>query len=129
MAGTAIGAGTFPLIVAAMMALGGVALTFSGLRTWRAAPVAELSDWLGNRPALTRAGSVVIFVVLYALLGERIGFPLLVPPMMVALLWLTTGRPLASVILGGLISAGVWLLFARVLMVPLPLGLMSRLLY
>lgn len=129
MAGTAIGAGTFPLVVAAMMAMGGLALTLSGVKTWRRAPVAQLSDWLSSRPALTRAGASIVFVVIYAALGEWIGFPLLVPPMMIALLWLTTGRPLASVILGCLISAGVWLLFARVLMVPLPLGLMSRVLY
>lgn len=129
MAGSAIGAGTFPLVVALMMAAGGLSLTLSGLKTWRSAPVAQLADWLDNRPALTRAGAAITFVLIYALLGEWIGFPLLVPAMMIALLWLTTGRPLASVILGCLISAGVWLLFARVLMVPLPLGLMSRILY
>lgn len=129
MSGTVIGAGTFPLIVAAIMAVGGAVLMVSGLRHLADAPIAALQPWLAQRDALRRAGATILFVLLYALLGQTIGFPLLVPAMMVALLWLTTGRPLLSLILGGAISAGVWLLFARILMVPLPLGLLARLIY
>lgn len=129
MSGTAIGAGTFPLIVAAMMMVGGAALLVSGLRRSDSGPVAALAPWLDGKPSRIRAGAAIVFVVIYALLGGFIGYPLLVPVLMVALLWLTTRRPVVSVILGVLISGGVWLLFASVLKVPLPLGLMEHVIY
>jgi putative tricarboxylic transport membrane protein len=129
MSGTAIGAGTFPLIVAVMMAAGGLSLLVSGLRRWGAGPVAALPDWLSERPGQTRAAAAIAFVIIYALLGKSLGFPLLVPPLMILLLWLTTRRPLAAVVLGLAISAAVWMLFASVLKVPLPLGLLERVIY
>lgn len=129
MSGTAIGAGTFPMIVAVMMAAGGASLLISGLRTWHAVPVAGLPDWLSERPGQMRAAAAIVFVIVYALLAKSVGFPLLVPPLMIGLLWLTTRRPVVAVVLGLLISAGVWMLFASVLKVPLPLGLLERVIY
>lgn len=129
MSGTVIGAGTFPLIVAAVMAAGGAGLLLSGLRRLSGEPVAGLQPWLTGRAALMRSGSAILFVAIYALFGKSIGFPLLVPVMMVAMLWLTTGRPFMSLILGCAVSAAVWLLFARVLMVPLPTGILAPLFY
>lgn len=128
LSGQPYGAGTFPTVIAAMMAAGGVWLTVAGLRA-RGVPVVTFAPWLRRPGAIWRVLAVPGFVVIYALFSRQIGFPLLVPPLLAAFLWITTGRPGLSVIVAVIATAAIWLLFARFLMVPLPLGLLMRVIY
>ena len=128
LSGQPFGAGTFPTVIAAMMAVGGLWLTVAGLRA-RGAPAVTVASWLRQPGAIWRVLAVPGFVVIYALFSRQIGFPLLVPPLLAAFLWITTGRPGLSVVVAVLATAAIWLLFARFLMVPLPLGLLVRVLY
>jgi putative tricarboxylic transport membrane protein len=128
LSGQPFGAGTFPMVVAAMMAAGGLWLVVAGLRA-RGVPAVAFAPWLRRPGALLRVAAVPGFVIVYALFSRQIGFPLLVPPLLTAFLWITTGRPLLSVVVAVVATAAIWLLFARLLMVPLPLGVLVRVLY
>lgn len=128
LSGQPYGAGTFPTVIAAMMAVGGAWLVVTGLRL-RGVPAVTFAPWLRRRGALLRVASVPAFVAIYALFSRQIGFALLVPPLLTAFLWITTGRPLLSAVVAVLATAAIWLVFARLLMVPLPLGLLVRVLY
>lgn len=126
--GQPFGAGTFPTVIATMLAAGGLWLLAAGLRA-RGVPAVAVAPWLRRPGALIRVAAVPGFVIVYALFSRQVGFPLLVPPLLAAFLWITTGRPLLSVVVAVLATAAIWLLFARLLMVPLPLGVLVRVLY
>jgi len=126
--GQPFGAGTFPTVIAAMLAAGGLWLLGAGLRA-RGVPAVAVAPWLRRPGALLRVAAVPGFVIVYALFSRQLGFPLLVPPLLAAFLWITTGRPLLSVVVAVLATAAIWVLFARLLMVPLPLGVLVRVLY
>ena len=128
LSGQPYGAGTFPTVIAAMLAAGGVWLTVAGVRA-RGVPAVAVAPWLRRPGAVVRVLAVPGFVVIYALFSRQVGFPLLVPPLLAAFLWITTGRPLLSVVLAVVATAAIWVLFARVLMVPLPLGVLVRVIY
>ena len=122
-----IGPGTFPSIIAAVMLIGGAALIVSGLR--RRVPALHLEGWMRTPGAARRMLAVPVFVVLYILLSKPIGFPLVVPVLLSALLMVMSVRPLPAVLtaVGG--TFVIWLLFASFLMVPLPLGLLTEVIY
>lgn len=121
------GPGTFPTIIAAVMLAAGAVLVLSGLR--ERAPAVRLADWIGTRGAARRMLAVPVFVIAYILLSGTVGFPLLVPVLLAALLMTMDVRPLTAVVVALLGTAAIWLLFARLLMVPLPLGLLTEVIY
>ncbi len=122
-----IGPGTFPSLIAGVMLVCGAALALSGLR--HRAPALQFADWARRPGALRRMLAVPGFIVLYILLSKPVGFPLLVPVLLSALLMLMSVRPLPAVLLGLAGTAAIWGLFASLLMVPLPLGLLTEVIY
>lgn len=128
LSGQPFGAGTFPALIAAMMAAGGLWLIAAGLRA-HGVPAIAVAPWLRRPGALLRVAAVPGFVIVYALFSRQVGFPLLVPPLLTVFLWITTGRPLVSVSVAVVATAAIWVLFARILMVPLPLGLLVQVIY
>ncbi|WEX10985.1 tripartite tricarboxylate transporter TctB family protein [Chelativorans sp. AA-79] len=127
--GQGFGAGTFPMIVAVIMAGCGISLVISGLRAPAVTPWVVIDPWLRKPGALTRMASVPVLVILYIVLSGRIGFPILVPILLTGMLWLTTKRLLLSIIVAISTSACIWFLFVRILAVPLPLGLLTEVIY
>jgi putative tricarboxylic transport membrane protein len=128
LANQSFGAGTFPMIIAAMMGTGGLVLIVSGAKTWSGGLV-TLAPWLRSRDGLVRVLSVPVVVAIYALFSDFVGFALLVPPLLASQLWITTRRPLLSVLVALAATGVIWLVFARILLVPLPLGLLTEVIY
>jgi hypothetical protein len=125
--GQPYGPGTFPGIIAAVMLLGGLTLIGSGVKS--RTPAIVLSDWIRTPGASGRMAAVVGFVLAYIFLSKPIGFPLLVPVLLTLLLLIMKVRPWVSVVVALVVTGALWLLFARVLMVPLPLGLLTEIVY
>ncbi|MCV0380357.1 tripartite tricarboxylate transporter TctB family protein [Nitratireductor sp.] len=121
------GPGTFPTIIASVMMVGGLALIWSGVRSH--APLLVIADWMRGSATLHRMAWVPGFVVAYIYLSKPIGFPLLVPVLLGAFLTVTTGKPVRAAIIALLGTGALWLLFAYLLRVPLPLGLLTEVIY
>ena len=121
------GPGTFPGIIAAVMALCGGAMVLNGVRSQ--APLVTLSGWIRTPGAAGRMAAMLAFVVLYILLSKPIGFPLLVPVLLIALLRIMQVRMALAVPIALVTTGAIWLLFAKLLMVPLPLGLLTEVIY
>ncbi|WP_295807749.1 tripartite tricarboxylate transporter TctB family protein [uncultured Nitratireductor sp.] len=121
------GPGTFPAIIAAVMMVGGLGLIWSGIRSH--VPLVEVADWMRGPATLHRMVWVPGFVIAYIYLSKPVGFPLLVPVLLGAFLSVTTGRPARSALIALLGTAALWLLFAYTLRVPLPLGLLTEVIY
>lgn len=122
-----LGPGTFPTIIAGVMLLGGAALILSGLRS--RAPIVALAGWIRTPGGVRRMLAVPAFAVAYTLLAKPIGFPIVVPVLLLLMLLNNGVRPLASVLTAAGASLAIWLLFARFLMVPLPLGILTEVIY
>ncbi|SFT86091.1 tripartite tricarboxylate transporter TctB family protein [Sedimentitalea nanhaiensis] len=121
------GPGTFPAIVACIMLLCGGGLILNGVRSRD--PVLVLSGWIRTPGAAGRMTAMVAFVVLYILFSKQIGFPLLVPVLLTALLWVMQVRLSMAVPIALLTTGAIWMLFSKLLMVPLPLGLLTEVIY
>lgn len=121
------GPGTFPTIIASVMMVGGLALVWSGVRSH--APLIAIADWMRGAATLHRMAWVPGFVIAYIHLSKPVGFPLLVPVLLGAFLTVSTGRPIRAAVIAVLGTAALWLLFAFLLRVPLPLGLLTEVIY
>lgn len=121
------GPGTFPGIIAVVMLVGGGILFIGGIRS--RAPALVLADWVHTPGAAGRMAAVIAFVVLYIFTSKPIGFPIVVPVLLTALLMVMKVRPLWAVLIALITTAAFWFLFARVLLVPLPLGVLTKVIY
>lgn len=124
-----IGAGTFPSLIAIIMGASGVLLAISGLRSFNLQNAVTLAPWLKKKNVWYRVATVPVFVIAYILLSKPVGFPIVVPIILSVFLFITTSKPLRSVAIGCFASFAIWMLFAEVLRVPLPLGLLTEVIY
>lgn len=111
------GPALFPRLVATLLAV------FGGLLVWKAsrrlAPAEPDLPWLGA-PGLPNAALVAGAVAAYMLLVERLGFPLTVGALDVVLMRRLGAGRLVALLAAAALALGVYGLFARVLLVPLP---------
>lgn len=125
--GQSYGPGTFPMIIATTMAAAGLWMMVMGVRSRR--PAIVVSDRYHRPGAWRRMAAIPSFVLLYILLSKPVGFPVLVPPLMAALLLVLGTRPIPAIAIALGATATFWMLFARVLLVPLPLGVLTEVIY
>lgn len=107
-----VGPKALPLLVAAMlMAAGLVAL----LRP-------DTEPQLPDAPAVARMGGAVLAFLAYAAALPFLGFFTATMLVVTALSLLYRGPPVGSAVAAAALSGGLWLLFVRVLSLPLPVG-------
>jgi putative tricarboxylic transport membrane protein len=126
MAGQDVGPSMFPGISAALlMAFGSILF----VRGWIAAAPGRLiafGDWTTSPRHIAAGLSVVAGCALYTAFANRVGFLLIVPPLLFA--WhITLGVKWRTALISALLTtAAVWILFYKVLGVPLPWGLLKN---
>lgn len=125
--GQAYGSGTLPLLVAALMLFLGGAQIASGLKS-RVPPI-RLDAWMKAQGALRRMAAVPLFVAAFVLLLRPLGFPLATPPLLLVLLLAMSVRMVTGIVTAVAATGLIWLVFARMLGVPLPLGLLTGIVY
>ncbi|HEX7125585.1 MAG TPA: tripartite tricarboxylate transporter TctB family protein [Thermodesulfobacteriota bacterium] len=114
------GPALFPRLVAGLMVLFGLVLAWQGARG-EPAEAAE-GGAATERAGVLNALLVVAAVVGYILVVERAGFVPTLGVLLFALMWRLGVRLGAAVGLAAGLAVGTYLLFARVLLVPLPRG-------
>jgi putative tricarboxylic transport membrane protein len=117
------GPALFPRLLAGLMAgLGGL-LAARGLRERDAS---DALDWRGlhRSPGFVNALWVLAGVVAYVALVERAGFLLMSSVLIGGLMWRLGVRPLRALAVAVAFTLVVHFLFAKILRVPLPLGLL-----
>ncbi len=121
--GGRVGPALFPRVAAGlMMALGALL----ALRGFRAKDVSEEVGWreLHRNPAFLNALFVLAGVLAYIVFVERLGFLLMGTLIMFVLMWRLRVRPVKALLVAVLFTAGAHFLFAKVLRVPLALGIL-----
>ncbi|MCY1413186.1 Tripartite tricarboxylate transporter TctB family protein [compost metagenome] len=115
-----VGPRAYPLLILALMALG---LLYMFLRP---TPIVHSDDEPElDRPTLNKIGACVVLLLVFAGLFEPLGFILSSMLVGIPMARLYGGRWLPGAIIISLMSIGLYLLFDRVMDVPLPLGLLD----
>ena len=122
--GVKYGPDLFPRLIALLMGLGGVALIVGSLRQSGRLSLFTLADWAQKPRSHLILASVVASIVFYIVASERLGFLLSAFLMLGGLLAATRGasRLLSSAAIAAIVTIVIYLIFARLLRVPLPMG-------
>ena len=115
-----VGPRAYPLLMLGLMSLGLLYLAFRPTPIVRGDDEPEL-----DRETLTKIGLCVGLLLVFAATFESLGFILSSILIGVPMARLYGGRWLHSVIIVGLMSIALYVLFDRVMDVPLPLGLLD----
>lgn len=118
------GPSLFPRILATLMVAFGGALAYQGAR---ARDTGDRVEWaaLHRTAGFVNALFVLGGVVAYILVVDRLGFLITGAALLFVLMWRLGVRPLTSLAVALAINGFVHLVFARLLKVPLPVGLLG----
>ncbi len=120
------GPALFPRLLSGLLVLFGGLLAVRGLRAPVPAPLPGAAPAAApDRAGLVNALLVIGGVVAYVGLVERLGFVLTVALLDVVLMRRLGVRLPVAAVVSALVAVGIYFLFARVLLVPLPRGLLS----
>ena len=115
-----VGPRAFPLLMLGLMGLGLLYMVF------RPAPIVHSEDDPQlDRETLIKIGICVVLLLVFAGTFEPLGFIVSSILIGIPMARLYGGRWLPSVVIISLMSIGLYLLFDRVMDVPLPLGLLD----
>ncbi|SDL26315.1 Tripartite tricarboxylate transporter TctB family protein [Modicisalibacter muralis] len=122
------GAGTFPTLIGALLVVfGGI----MALRGWRRR--GALFAWqgeVGPKRVLFCIAMVIAAVVAYIELTPILGFPVVSLVLLTLMIdWLTSHRWVLATSVAVIATALVWLAFAKLLHVPLALGVLEKVVY
>jgi len=106
-----------------VMAAAALGLIAKGIANRAAQPWVQLDAWFG-RPRLLLHGAAVFGVLIaYILFSEQLGFLVVAPPLLWTLIALFWGRPIAALPIALVATFVIHQFFVRMLLVPLPWGI------
>ena len=126
MPGQKYGPDLFPILIASGLIIGGVMLIGSGLRS--KAPLLLREAWTRSPHLVLNFLSVPLALVFYILFSDLLGFLLAATLVLATLISLyRRGRVVSSVLIAIVASVVIQQAFSRLLLVPLPRGVIENL--
>jgi putative tricarboxylic transport membrane protein len=131
--GQLYGAGAFPTVIAVGLGAFSLVLIARALGEARAAgrrgPAVEFAEWARTPRTLVNFAATILLVLAYVLFSEQVGFIPISSAILILLFWRTRVRPLTAVIVGVAMSIVIHVAFVDFLRVPLPRGILDRVLW
>lgn len=123
--GQAYGPDLFPTLISAGLIASGLVLVARGLISRQTTPLFNAHSWAGNRSAQINLLLMITSVLVFILLADTIGFIFLAVPILIVLAY-RFGVPLIYAVLLSVVTTFIiHTLFVRILLVPLPRGLLD----
>ncbi len=124
--GQQVGPALFPGLIAATLAGCGVLLIINGIRRRGTQPWTETAAWMRSGRHLVALAAIVGGVAAYVFLANAVGFLIVAPLLLI--LWLKvlgvrTGMALVVAVVATLL---IWYAFYKLLRVPLPWGVLTK---
>ena len=94
-----------------------------GLVARRGARLVEVDPWLSQPRLIVQGASVFAFLLGYLAFSEELGFLIVAPLLLWALIWLLWGHPVRALMIAAGASFAIHQFFVQVLLVPLPWGI------
>lgn len=131
MPGQVYGAGLFPMLIGVCLAGFGAYLARHGLIAQRAAgaPLVTVDDWARDHRLLTNMALVLILIVAYVLFSTRIGFVPMSLAILIILFWRLGVEWKRNILIAVLATTFIQISFSNILRVPLPRGILDRVLW
>jgi len=125
--GVKYGPDLFPRLICVMMGLAGLVLVVRALRPAGRQPMVDLADWVRKPRSHFIIAAVLGSILFYILVSERLGFLLTGTLMLGSLLLATRGasKLISSAVIAVIVTSVIYLIFARALRVPLPMGVVE----
>jgi putative tricarboxylic transport membrane protein len=123
--GQAYGPDLFPIMIGVGFLITGAMLTIQGLAQRAGHPLLEVGAWADDRRNVVSFALVLLTLLFYIVASDWLGFIPTAFVIMLVLLMSFGARLLTAVVIAALTTLGVQALFARVLLVPLPWGLLQ----
>ena len=121
--GYAYGSGFFPSFSAVFILAGGIALTVRGLRAHQ--PPIVLGEWTKSSRLVANICVIPLNLVFYIVASNTLGFVLTSFLMMSFTIWWLRRKVTSTLIVSGVGSLLIYLFFAKLMLVPLPAGLLG----
>lgn len=119
----------FPRIIGGGMVVCSILLIVSGIRHRKSAPLAVFGDWARSPALVTNFVLVIAAALFYIFASDSLGFPLISTIILLVLFMRLGVRVLPSVLISIGVTFCIYQVFAGLLLVPLPLGLLESLIY
>ena len=130
MPGQHYGPALFPVLIGIGFLLTGVILIARGVARLRTEPLFSGGAWLRSGPHVINFAAIVGGLLLYILVSDRLGFILTALLLLAGwLLLFRGGKPISSLAIALGVTLAVDYLFSKLLLVPLPAGVLQPLLY
>lgn len=128
MPGVPYGPKLFPQIILVIMGGAGLLLMISGARRLPATGWLQLEEWARKRANYGRLAAILGGFALYTLFAETLGYLLTSTLMLMLVLSVTRGarRWGSNLLITGAAVTVIYLIFAYLLRVPLPVGVLER---
>jgi putative tricarboxylic transport membrane protein len=125
------GPGLFPGLTLLIMLLCGALLVLRGVRRRHIQSAITLEAWARDPRSLATLGVLIGGVTFYILFSRTLGFPITGFLLTFSLLLWMRGRHrwLRSLLISGVAALVIFFVFAQILRVPLPLGILTHLVY
>ena len=123
--GQAYGPNLFPILIGVGFLITGAILTVQGLMQRAGAPLVQVGAWASDRRNVVNFALVLLALLFYIVASGWLGFIPTSLIIMVVLLKSFGSGLLTAVVIATLTTLGMHALVARVLLVPLPWGLLQ----
>ena len=115
------GPSLFPNVLAILFIIAGIVLSLQGVRKGK--PLIEMDRQVFGGRLLVNILSVLAVILFYIFLSDTLGFLALSFILLFLMMKWLKATSLWSLVMAGGVTLGIYLLFAKVLLVPLPWGL------
>ena len=123
--GQAYGPDLFPIMIGVGFLITGAILTWQGLAQRAGQPLLEVGPWAEDRRNVVSFALVLLALLFYIVASDWLGFIPTAFIIMLVLLKSFGSGLVTAVVIAALTTLGIQALFARVLLVPLPWGLLQ----
>jgi putative tricarboxylic transport membrane protein len=123
--GQAYGPDLFPILIGVGFLITGAILTVQGLAQRAGQPLVEIGAWAADRRNVVNFALVLLALLFYIAASDWLGFILTAFVIMLVLLKSFGSGMVAALVIALVTTLGIHALFARVLLVPLPWGVLQ----
>jgi putative tricarboxylic transport membrane protein len=123
--GQAYGPDLFPILIGVGFLITGAILTVQGLAQRAGHPLVEIGVWAADRRNVVNFALVLLALLFYIAASDWLGFILTAFIIMLVLLKSFGSGMVTALVVAVLTTLGIHTLFARVLLVPLPWGVLQ----
>ena len=124
--GQQVGPALFPGLIATALAVCGVLLIINGIRRRGTQPWTETADWMRSGRHLVAVAAIVGGVAAYVFLADAVGFLIVAPLLLILWLKVLGVRTGMAAIVAVVATLLIWYAFYKLLRVPLPWGVLTK---